>query len=57
MLLERVVLVFLFLVSWVTCQDCAVSDKVDCGYMGIDQNGCQDKGCCWQPTQGSNMIA
>ena len=34
----------------VVSQNCAVSDKVDCGYFGIDQQGCQDKGCCWQPS-------
>lgn len=30
---------------------CAVSDsaKVDCGYAGIDQGGCEAKGCCWSP--------
>ena len=33
----------------VLSQNCAVSDRVDCGYFGIDQQGCQDKGCCWQP--------
>merc|ERR1711976_827090 len=29
--------------------DCGVGDRIDCGYMGIDQQGCQDKGCCWSP--------
>lgn len=31
--------------------DCNVSDndRQDCGYVGIDQNGCQSKGCCWSP--------
>ena len=24
--------------------------KVDCGYTGINQQQCIDKGCCWQPT-------
>lgn len=34
---------------------CAISDssKVDCGYFGIDQYGCESKGCCWSPA-GSN---
>ena len=34
----------------VVSQNCGVTDKVDCGYFGIDQQGCQDKGCCWQPS-------
>ena len=34
----------------VVSQNCGGSDKVDCGYFGIDQQGCQDKGCCWQPS-------
>lgn len=35
--------------------DCAVSDasKVDCGYVGITQSGCESKGCCWQQSQNS----
>lgn len=30
---------------------CTVSDsaKSDCGYFGIDQSGCESKGCCWSP--------
>ncbi len=34
---------------------CAIADssKVDCGYFGIDQYGCESKGCCWSPS-GSN---
>lgn len=33
----------------VQAANCAVSDydKVDCGYMGITQSGCESKGCCW----------
>jgi len=29
--------------------NCAVDDsaKVDCGFVGIDQGGCESKGCCW----------
>jgi len=26
---------------------CSVSNKVDCGYLGIDQSECQSTGCCW----------
>ena len=32
------------------------SKKVDCGYSGIDQSGCNAKGCCWVPAyQGSSI--
>lgn len=27
---------------------CSVSKKLDCGYMGIDQAGCEGRGCCWE---------
>jgi hypothetical protein len=31
--------------------NCELTDneKVDCGQMGIDQAGCEAKGCCWRP--------
>lgn len=45
-------MLLLLLPGLVLGQDCGVGDKIDCGYMGIDQQGCQDKGCCWQPSQG-----
>lgn len=37
---------------------CSVSNssKIDCGYSGIDQDGCNSKGCCWVPAgQGSSI--
>ena len=45
-------MLLLLLPGLVLGQDCGVGDRIDCGYMGIDQQGCQDKGCCWQPSQG-----
>jgi alpha-glucosidase (family GH31 glycosyl hydrolase) len=51
-------IVFSAVVATVACNSlakygstCAVSDsaKVDCGYAGIDQGGCESKGCCWSP--------
>ena len=45
-------MLLLLLPGLVLGQDCGVGDRIDCGYMGIDQQGCQDKGCCWQPAQG-----
>eukprot|EP01038_Epipyxis_sp_PR26KG_P005833 gene5833-8048_t len=29
------------------CSAVADYNKVDCGYVGIDQTGCQAKSCCW----------
>jgi alpha-D-xyloside xylohydrolase len=38
-------------ISKVNGGSCALADsaKVDCGYAGIDQYGCESKGCCWSP--------
>jgi hypothetical protein len=43
-----------FVVS--SASECAVSDasKLDCGFVGIDQSGCENKGCCWA-TSSSNV--
>lgn len=31
-----------------------IVQKIDCGYNGINQQGCNQKGCCWVPQyQGS----
>jgi hypothetical protein len=32
----------------VTCGQQTKSSK-DCGWYGIDQNGCEKQGCCWRP--------
>jgi hypothetical protein len=34
-------------------QQCEVSEslRTDCGYMGINQQLCEAKGCCWKPTR------
>lgn len=34
-----------------TAQSCTLEDaqKTDCGYMGINQQQCESKGCCWRP--------
>jgi len=34
----------------VSAVNCAVNNKQDCGYVGINQQQCVQKGCCWQPT-------
>lgn len=34
-----------------SCQSCEVSEslRTDCGYMGINQQLCEAKDCCWKP--------
>lgn len=36
---------------------CSVADyeKMDCGYVGIDQTGCEAKGCCWASSTVSSV--
>jgi len=37
--------------STLICPDTSTSNgRSDCGYLGITQNECINKGCCWQPT-------
>ena len=31
------------------------SKKVDCGWMGVDQRGCEDMGCCWERSSKANV--
>ena len=34
---------------------CDVGQKTDCGFLGIDKVGCEEKSCCWVPDyQGSD---
>lgn len=37
---------------------CVVDDsqKVDCGYAGIDQSQCESQGCCWSPAGDGSAI-
>ena len=35
-----------------TCS--SITHKSDCGFVGIDQGGCEAKGCCWQPSNGAS---
>ena len=39
---------FAYTYSQGTC-DVASSDKLDCAFSGIDQQGCEAEGCCWEP--------
>eukprot|EP01039_Chlorochromonas_danica_P004765 gene4765-5225_t len=43
--------VLLGVLGYGSATTCAVADsaKVDCGYVGINQSGCESKGCCWVP--------
>ena len=36
---------------------CEISDGVrqDCGYEGVDQAGCESKGCCWQESSFNDV--
>eukprot|EP01038_Epipyxis_sp_PR26KG_P009449 gene9449-12733_t len=56
---ERYLVVFCVVIGFcsASASTCAVSDsaKVDCGYAGITQDGCQSKGCCWSPA-GQNSV-
>jgi len=38
-----------------TC-DVANSDKLDCGFSGIDQSKCEADGCCWQPVARNGSL-
>lgn len=29
------------------CTGISDDDKIDCGYMGIDKDACDKRGCCW----------
>jgi len=31
--------------------DLTDEEKIDCGYQGIGQEGCEAKGCCWRPVE------
>jgi glucoamylase len=41
------------LVILISAQQCEISDpsRVDCGYMGINQQLCEAKSCCWKPVR------
>lgn len=41
----------------VSSKDCSGSQgKVDCGYPGVTQQSCEDKGCCWVPVEAQNNL-
>jgi glucoamylase len=53
------VLLFIFtILPFINCLVCPETyssyGKTDCGYVGINQNECISKGCCWQPTSDNS---
>jgi alpha-glucosidase len=42
----------LFLLN-VVSESCTVSNRVDCGYDGINEAQCEARSCCWAPQQNS----
>ena len=53
-------LVFLVLIAGASAQnDCdsvEIPDRVDCGFDGIDANGCLAQGCCWSPVSDEDEM-
>ena len=43
-----------FALTGCLADQCTLEDqkKTDCGYMGINQQLCEAKGCCWKPANG-----
>lgn len=41
------------LIALVVAQSCDVTTELrsDCGFMGINQQQCEAKGCCWKPAR------
>lgn len=37
------------------CSSISDYNKVDCGYMGINQAQCESKGCCWASSSVSGI--
>lgn len=33
-----------------------LDERVDCGYVGINQYLCEQKGCCWAPTSPAPFL-
>jgi len=34
--------------------ECQIDNKQDCGFMGIDEVGCHERGCCWVEDYGGS---
>jgi len=38
-----------------TAPQCQTNDRVECGYLGINEAQCEYRGCCWSPTTASGQ--
>ena len=58
-MVKRSAIIALFVVALTSvcrsfeCNEVVDSDKVDCGYVGIEEDECLSQGCCWSP-EGQN---
>jgi glucoamylase len=57
--MKNIVLSFFFLLPVISfaliCPDkSSANGRSDCGYLGITQSECINKGCCWQPTNDNS---
>jgi glucoamylase len=57
--MKNTVLFFFFILPAISfaliCPDkSSATGRSDCGYLGITQNECINKGCCWQPTSDNS---
>jgi len=52
--LNFLILLPLFSSNLICPDKSSASDRSDCGYLGINQNECISKGCCWQPTSDNS---
>jgi len=41
--------------EWRHCDNMAEEDRKDCGFAGVTQQQCEDKGCCYRPTETRNL--
>jgi len=48
---------FVGLAAALPADQCSVPDdqRKDCGFVGIDQGQCEQKGCCWKPAARNNV--
>lgn len=52
------VIISICLIAAVISQQCDVEEslRTDCGYVGINQQICEGKGCCWKPTNTEDNL-
>lgn len=56
--MRKIVLLLAILMVSSYAQSCemAESSRLDCGYMGINQQLCEAKKCCWKPTRQQQIV-